>query len=888
MSPVRSESDERNTDTPKTLCEMANHLGCVNSVRWSIDGKWLASGGDDAIVMIWQIKYQGLAKSSFGGTTHEQWGCVHMLRGHNGDILGLSWSLDQKYLASCSIDNTIVVWNAKELPQKLSVISGHKGLVKGITWDPVGKYLASQSDDRSLRIWRTGDWKEVKQVTEPFKQCGGTTHVLRLSWSPDGKFVVSAHALNNDGPTAQIIERGDWKTGMDFVGHRKAVEVVSFNPHLFLKSGGGDNHGCVALGSRDRSLSVWLTSLKRPLVVIHDLFNDSILDLSWSADGYELLVCSTDGSVAYFGFSEKELGVPLSKQAFDELYVTTYGVKRASSKTSLNASAILIEDPEMLKLHAVGGSKGDIVAMKPTTKKESEALPMEQSSSIISSSAKEASVTQQKESRTKDGRRRITPITLTSQPSSLSGTPLPFTSFSPQRSISGDISKQGSSGVTSTPLKTEISLPINSPPPKPISFEPLSPKKPLEPIIISTKVVSSPSKSKSSSKRQLDSSSELALPKAKKIKKSKASELGTATSSSSKPGTPQKTTHLHSLVKQTSVVVLPAAEEQDTISLQVSSGNTKSEPLFIELNNNTSLSKCTICCRKGGDILWTATTPSIGLLLSANQFITCIAYKDRSMLVYSSQSGRILLARFYLPSLAHSLETKDHYVMTVTVNGKLSVWDIRNMQVVLKDVDFGHLLESGGKKQLQLQNCFLTKNGIPILSTTSGCFMYHDDMSVWVEASSQSEHSEIQRPEFNLSTSIEELTPLSQIQKPSSRKDSVGEMLSQLSSSSSAGQSQSSTLSYLESQISRSICLHSPFEYQHWTKVYVEYLVKENMEERLREFCSGFMSSVGQGRMVLGFQRKMLLKNFLVSIASNAKLQRLYCELRDSLDGAGV
>ena len=48
------------------------------------------------------------------------------------------------------------------------------------------------------------------------------------------------------------------------------------------------------------------------------------------------------------------------------------------------------------------------------------------------------------------------------------------------------------------------------------------------------------------------------------------------------------------------------------------------------------------------------------------------------------------------------------------------------------------------------------------------------------------------------------------------------------------------------------------------------------------------MSSVGQGRMVLGFQRKMLLKNFLVSIASNAKLQRLYCELRDSLDGAGV
>ena len=47
-------------------------------------------------------------------------------------------------------------------------------------------------------------------------QCGGTTHVLRLSWSPDGQYLVSAHAMNNSGPTAQIVERDGWKTNMDF------------------------------------------------------------------------------------------------------------------------------------------------------------------------------------------------------------------------------------------------------------------------------------------------------------------------------------------------------------------------------------------------------------------------------------------------------------------------------------------------------------------------------------------------------------------------------------------------------------------------------------------------------------------------------------------------
>lgn len=66
---------------------------------------------------------------------------------------------------------------------------------------------------------------------------------------------------------------------------------------------------CVlAVGSRDKSVSIWLTALKRPLVVIYDVFKDSVLDLSWSRDHNILLACSTDGTVAAFVFSEDELG----------------------------------------------------------------------------------------------------------------------------------------------------------------------------------------------------------------------------------------------------------------------------------------------------------------------------------------------------------------------------------------------------------------------------------------------------------------------------------------------------------------------------------------------------------------------------------------------------
>ncbi len=87
-------------------------------------------------------------------------------------------------------------------------------------------YFILQSDDKTLKVCRTSDWKLESSVTEPFDECGGTTHVLRLNWSPDGKYVVSAHAMNNGGPVAKIVERDGWKARMDFVGHRKAITCV--------------------------------------------------------------------------------------------------------------------------------------------------------------------------------------------------------------------------------------------------------------------------------------------------------------------------------------------------------------------------------------------------------------------------------------------------------------------------------------------------------------------------------------------------------------------------------------------------------------------------------------------------------------------------------------
>jgi len=162
---------------------MDHHLGCVNTVRWSNDGRFLASGGDDKLVMLWQKSaFSGGSIFGGGGKVHvEQWRLHQTLRGHDGDVLDLAWGPGDVVLATASVDNNIIIWNMERLPEQVAILRGHTSLVKGVFFDPVGKYLASQSDDKTLRIWKTSDWSLEAVIDEPFQESGATTHVLRCA-----------------------------------------------------------------------------------------------------------------------------------------------------------------------------------------------------------------------------------------------------------------------------------------------------------------------------------------------------------------------------------------------------------------------------------------------------------------------------------------------------------------------------------------------------------------------------------------------------------------------------------------------------------------------------------------------------------------------------------
>lgn len=86
------------------------------------------------------------------------WGAGKTLRGHLDSVLAISWSACSNYLATGSVDNTVIIWNALK-GLLLQRIEGIRGFVNGIAFDPLGEFLSVQSNDKTLRLYRSNNKK---------------------------------------------------------------------------------------------------------------------------------------------------------------------------------------------------------------------------------------------------------------------------------------------------------------------------------------------------------------------------------------------------------------------------------------------------------------------------------------------------------------------------------------------------------------------------------------------------------------------------------------------------------------------------------------------------------------------------------------------------------
>ncbi|XP_045542811.1 protein HIRA homolog [Papilio machaon] len=850
LNSVLFEAVEVDPNVPKMLCQMDNHLACVNCVRWSNGGRYLASGGDDRLIMVWGLS---VAPSAPGKHKAETWRCLATLRGHAGDVLDLAWSPLDKWLASCSVDNTIIIWNAEKFPEMVCVLNGHKGLVKGVAWDPVGKYLASQSDDKSLRVWKTADWAQETVITEPFEECGGTTHVLRLSWSPDGQYVLSAHAMNGGGPTAQVVERDGWRCDKDFVGHRKAVTCARFNNNIFVKE--GKKCCCAAVGSRDRALSIWLTSLKRPLVVVHDLFTDSVLDLSWSSDGLNLLACSSDGTVACIQFTNKEIGTPLTLDEKNAFYEKIYGKCLVNESGGDLTSNLLVECPEILLAREKQDAKKETAKEDVTPKSDkSQSVPAVTSpagstgcSMGALASTPVRPMDRQIETRTSDGKRRITPVFI------------PLTNVDANESLGSQPGGGEHCFSTSSQSKSRIRVERR------------------DDIVIHPNVsnhATSHNNTSNNNDNGLDQrlrkrgGGPLPGPRAEEL----AARAGGGTSGGGEG--PARV----SLPAPVLGAAGPVVRAAGALRLQVvnKACNTQYGTLSrLQLIPNNSASN---------DPVWETYLGSPVTCIACDARWACVSCADGTLHVW--RLGRPHASRALPPialmSQASKMTLSGDTLLLVTTAAELAIWDLDTAACVIRPLCFRSLLSHG----VSVSNCSLLEDGNPMISLSNGrSYIYSQKLCAWVVWSEAGDP--VRRAGGGARSVLAAQRPRRPPPPHAAYTPTPHSLRPHAASSSYAA---GAARSWLEAQLAACLHLRLAPDYRYWLSSLFTHLLSYGNEEQLRGILDDLLgpshcTSVPKKWQsnVLGIKKHDLLEEMLSLLVKQLRWQRLYTEYSEQL-----
>ncbi len=290
----------------------SQHQQPVRTVTWSPDGKKLASGANDAQILIWDLNGTVFVRKGQAGAVRSvAWSLdgqqvaigaadqVQFLTPSNGTLLArpkqihtnaittLAWSNRQpELLVSGGLDNKAVVWNTTSYTPR-TIFTAHTTAIESAAWASDSTTIATSSHGGVVRIWNADNGQQVHgffmDAQLPMRAVsfapvgeqlavGGDDSIVRL-WNG-----LMCRSQNQNGFGTQCLD-----VPRRLHAHKGHVRTLAWSPDARFLATGGD----------DGILAIWYpTQSQTPLLKV--AHNAPLLALAWSADNK--LVATASGN----------------------------------------------------------------------------------------------------------------------------------------------------------------------------------------------------------------------------------------------------------------------------------------------------------------------------------------------------------------------------------------------------------------------------------------------------------------------------------------------------------------------------------------------------------------------------------------------------------------
>jgi WD40 repeat protein len=308
------------------------HDNQVRSVRFSPDGLFLASSGDDQTVRLWSMA-DGKEIMRFSR--------------HQNRVNNVNFSPDGKILASSDWDGRIKLWSLvkrKEITPLLLI--GHPNKpVYSVNFNHNGTVLVSAGWDGTIKLWRVADGQLIKTLTEHQQKVENKINVV--NFSADGKQMVAStedgtiHLWDWDNNKQDAKLRNTWR------GHESNVIGVVFSP----------NGKLLASASFDNKVKIWSVPDGKLIATLTGHKN-RVYSVSFSPDGQMLASSGSDNTVILWGLDNPEQPKEIQEIANlighnDEIYSVRFspdGKTLASTGADKNIRLWSLENDTLKKL----------------------------------------------------------------------------------------------------------------------------------------------------------------------------------------------------------------------------------------------------------------------------------------------------------------------------------------------------------------------------------------------------------------------------------------------------------------------------------------------------------------------------------------------------------